>query len=251
VTLMLMPQYVNMNMGMRGLLTPAQEAALPPDLHAMYQHHTMHQHTSGGPGDTGIYATFKVLSEPGNQLLATLGFTVPTGDYSIKLRDTHQVDAGYDHYQMQLGSGTWDFNPSVTYTGSADRWSWGVQASAVVRMQNANNSGYALGDIVQGTAWGGYQFTGALSGTLRAVYTQQGAIKGGFNGTFYQMSPVDYTSNYGGRYWDLGAGLNYSLGGAFKGNQLGVEWLQPMKDDVNGYQLERRGAVYATWMYMF
>ena len=29
------------------------------------------------------------------------------------------------HYGMQLGSGTWDLLPSVTYSGDHRRWSWG------------------------------------------------------------------------------------------------------------------------------
>ncbi len=95
---------------------------------------------------------------------------------------------------MQLGSGTWDLNPSITYTGIMDKWFWGGQVSGVARLQDSNKSGYALGDIVQGTVWGGYRFSGALSATLRGVYTQQGAIKGAFNDTFHQLGPVDYTS---------------------------------------------------------
>jgi hypothetical protein len=45
--------------------------------------------------------------------------------------------------------------------------------------------------------------------------------------------------------------VNYAFNGSFAGNQLGVEWLQPLRDDFNGYQLERRGALYASWKYLF
>jgi hypothetical protein len=30
-----------------------------------------------------------------------------------------------------------------------------------------------------------------------------------------------------------------------------MEWLQPVEDDVNGYQLERDGALSATWSVAF
>ena len=252
VTLMVMPMYMDMNMNMRGLLTDSQAGTLPPDIHAMYMHHTQHEHTSGGIGDTGLYATFKLFDNAGQRVNGTLGFTAPTGDVGVQLRPTHQIDAGFNHYHMQLGSGTWDFNPSLTYTGLADKWFWGGQLSGVVRLQNENSSGYALGNIFQGTLWGGYQLTNGLSATLRGLYTDQGAIKGEFNGTFYKLGPVDYPSNYGGRFWDLGIGMNYSVSsGTWAGNRFGVEWLQPLKDDFNGYQLERKGALYANWMYMF
>jgi hypothetical protein len=150
-----------------------------------------------------------------------------------------------------LGSGTWDLNPSITYTQAANRWFWGAQVIATLRLQDHNRSGYALGNIFQSSLWGGAQLGDGLSVSARGIYTQQGAIKGQFNDTFHRLSTVDYPSNYGGRYWDLGVGMNYVLGGTFAGNQLGVEWVQPLSDDVNGYQLKRKGSFYATWQYMF
>ncbi len=167
--------------------------------------------------------------------------------FAIRTRST----PGYDHYGMQLGSGTWDFNPSVTYAGAADPWSWGAQMTGTVRLQDRNRSGYALGNVFQSSIWGGYQLLDGLSASLRGVYTHQRPISGEFDGTFHALGPVDFPGNYGGRFWDLGVGLNYSPGGAFAGNQIGVEWLQPLRDDVNGYQLERRGTLHATWQYMF
>ena len=49
----------------------------------------------------------------------------------------------------------------------------------------------------------------------------------------------------------MGIGATYTFGGSFAGNQIGVEWLQPVADDPNGYQLERRGTLYAAWKYAF
>ena len=72
-----------------------------------------------------------------------------------KQRRTHQEDRGYTHYGMQLGSGTWDFLPSLTYTGACRRVSFGAQASGTVRLEHENDSGYALGDVFQASAWGG------------------------------------------------------------------------------------------------
>jgi hypothetical protein len=212
VTLMLMPQYMDMNMSQVGLLTQSEQFALPFAKNALYEHHTTHAHTSGGIGDTGLYASFKVLDQPGHNLLATVGFTAPTGSVNVKLRDTHQLDAGFQHYHMQLGSGTWDFNPSITYTGLADKWFWGAQLSGTVRLEDRNKSGYALGNIFQSTLWGGYQLPGGWSASLRGVYTRQGAIKGEFNDTFYALGPVDYPGNYGGRFWDVGVGITIPSG---------------------------------------
>jgi hypothetical protein len=163
-----------------------------------------------------------------------------------------------------LGSGTWDFKPSLTYTGKLDDWSWGAQISGTKRLEDKNASGYALGDMFQSTAWGGYSLTRWLSASIRGVYTVQGAVSGQFNATQGVVNgklvnnvnpkagPMDLPSSYGGRYWDVGFGLNATVtGGALAGNSFGFEWLQPVGTDVNGYQLDREGGLSATWSIMF
>ena len=87
---------------------------------------------------------------------------------------------------------------------------------------------------------------------MRGVYTYQGAIKGEFNAPIDKMGPIDYPKNYGGQYWDVGFGINaFVPSGNLVGNNLSFEWLQPVGTQVNGYQLNRDGALSATWSYMF
>jgi hypothetical protein len=153
---------------------------------------------------------------------------------------------------MQLGSGTWDFKPSLTYTGQIDQWSWGAQFSGTKHLQDKNSSGFAFGDIFQSTAWGSYSLFNWLSASVRGVYTVQGAVKGEFNGLIEKLGPMDYTNNYGGKYWDVGFGVNaFVPSGDLAGNNLSFEWLQPVVTDVNGYQLDRNGALSVNWSYAF
>jgi len=249
LTLMLMPQFVDMNMSTRELNGAPSATS---DQQALINHHTLHAHTTGGIGDTGIYAMFKLFDKPGHHLQGTLGISAPTGDVDVKFRDTHRIDAGFQHYGMQLGSGTWDFKPSITYTGKLDKYSWGAQINGTVRLADNNESGFAFGDIFQSTAWGSYNLLDWLSASVRGVYTLQGTVRGEYNGTFNPLGPQDYPSNHGGRYWDVGFGLNaFVPTGDLQGNNLSFEWLQPVSDDVNGYQLPRTGALAATWSYAF
>ncbi|MGX2039221.1 DUF3570 domain-containing protein [Methylocaldum sp. MU1018] len=249
LNLMLMPQFVDMNMSNREL------AGAPPasfDQQNLIQHHTLHEHTTGGVGDTGMYALFKLFDTPVHHVHGTLGVSAPTGDVDLKFRDTHRLDVGFQHYGMQLGSGTWDFKPSLTYTGRLDRYSWGAQVNGTVRLEDKNESGFAFGDIFQTTAWGSYSLLDWLSASIRGVYTVQGTIRGEYNGTFNKLGPMDYPSNYGGRYWDVGFGLNaFVPTGELRGHNLSFEWIQPVSDDVNGTQLRREGALSATWSYAF
>lgn len=249
LTLMLMPQFVDMNMSTR-VLDGVPQASF--DQQALIEHHTLHEHTTGGIGDTGIYALVKMFDMSGHHVHGTLGISAPTGDVDIKFRDTHRLDAGFQHYGMQLGSGTWDFKPSITYTGKMDKYSWGAQLGGTVRLEEHNPSGFAFGDVFQSTAWGSYSLLNWLSTSVRGMYTVQGTVKGGYNGTFNKLGPMDYPSSYGGRYWDVGFGINaFVPTGDLQGNNLSFEWLQPVSDDVNGYQLPREGALSATWSYAF
>jgi len=240
LNLMLMPSFVNMEMALR----PLDGAA--PDVHGS------HDHSTGGVGDLSMFALFRLFDAPGHRVHAGAGLGVPTGAVDRKHRRTHQESRGYTHYGMQLGSGTWDFLPSLTYTGRSGAFSWGGQASGVVRLEHENDSGYALGDLFQATAWGGFALTRWLSASARALYTLQGSIRGEYDRPHDVSTPMDLPQNSGGQFWDLGFGLAAGVPSGFlAGNRLSVEWLQPLQDDVDGYQLERTGALFAGWSVEF
>ena len=250
LTLMLMPQFVSMSMSMDAL----DGAPLPPSFQEteMMIHHEQSGHQTGGIGDLGMYGLFKLFDNGPHHVHVTSGFSAPTGAVNLQLNRNHQIDGGFIDYGMQLGSGTWDFKPSLTYTGQWQQFSWGAQSSGTVRMQNQNQSGYALGDLFQTTAWGSYNFNNWLGASVRGLYTSQGAIKGQYNGLINQFGPMDYTANYGGKYWDMGFGLSAMVpSGDLAGNRVSVEWLQPIQDNVNGYQLQRDGSLTATWSVAF
>ncbi len=153
---------------------------------------------------------------------------------------------------MQLGSGTWDFLPSLTYTGDHRRFTWGAQVSGAKRLENENKSGYRLGDMIQATTWVGYNLTRWLSTSVRGIYRNQGAISGDFNEFNRRTGPMDFSTNQGGQFWDIGLGVNVSVpSGKFAGHNLSFEWLGPIHTDVNGFQLDRKGALAATWNYHF
>jgi len=240
LNVMLMPQLMDMNMGLESLSGSNTES----------EHgggHKVH-----ALGDTLMAAMIKAFDMPGHHMHAGLAFSAPTGSVEETVDGRDESDSLLQDYGMQPGSGTWDFIPSLTYTGHAENWSWGSQLSGTKRLQSQNDAGYALGDRFQANLWGGYSFTDWLSTSVRGIYTSQGKIKGEFNQAHAQSATVDYTANYGGQYWDIGFGVNLSVPtGPFSGHNFSVEWQQPLADNVNGYQLEREGSLFATWNYMF
>ncbi len=303
LTLMLMPQFMNMEM-------PSYHPNVGPSIGSHVHGGGAREHTmqTGGVGDTGMYALINLFDQPHHHLHLGIGFSAPTGAVDLRNTGNKNLASSYVHYGMQLGSGTWDFKPSLTYTGKAGDISWGAQVAGTKRLETRNASGYALGDMFESSLWGGYDLNNWLSGTVRVTYSWQGAIQGRFrkyqsnedirltycskayytsvlydslgntvgpgifdepgyqaclNGESYkneikasnlpiEESPADVPGNYGGHYVDVGFGLSATVPtGAFAGNRLAFEWLQPVYTNVNGYQLDRDGALSATWSYGF
>jgi len=251
MTLMLMPQFMSMDMNMVMPVAMDMNAiggGMDVSGWRTYQ-------ANGGFGDTGAYAMFKLWDDNDQKVILTQGISIPTGSINVMTEFPGTIDLVYS-YGMQLGSGTWDYKPSLTYTGKMDNWFWGGQLSGTHRLQYANSSDYRLGDIVQTTAWGGYQFTHWLSSTVRGVYTNQGSISGNHfqkQGDVQNMwMPEDMPGNYGGSFADVGFGFSASVPyGSLAGHAFSFEWLQPVSTDFNGYQLDRTGALSASWGYKF
>jgi hypothetical protein len=256
LTLMLMPQWMDMQMDLNHLTT---EGASGGTHHASIG--IVPNHQVGGIGDTGVYALFKLFDRTGQHLNLSLGGTAPTGDVGVKLRKSAH-NYSYDtliHYGMQLGSGTWDFKPSLTYSGEADRFSWGAQVTGTKRLEIRNVSYFSFGDIFQSSVWAGVQWTDWLGTTLRGIYTSQGKVRGHYppildilGQPLTHIGPMDNPANYGGEFFDLGLGINVNIpNGAFAGNAFKFEWLQPVSTHYNGYQLDRDHSLAFTWSYGF
>ncbi len=245
LNLMVMPRFIDNKMNLRDL-----EGAPPTPLDE--HEHSGTPHVTGGVGDTTMATLIKLYNAPGHRLHLGLGISAPTGSVREEFRRVFRIDGGLVHFGMQLGSGTWDFVPSLTYTGDHKRLTWGAQLSGTKRLEKENKSGYRLGDAIQATTWGGYNLTRWLAASVRGVFAKQGAIHGDFNAFNARTGPMDFPGNQGGEYWDIGLGVNVNVpSGKFAGHNLSVEWLEPIHTDVNGFQLDRQGRLAAAWNYHF
>lgn len=258
LTLMVMPMWMSHDMTMRPLsgashgsheeeghehtaMDMAMDMAEAAEHDEHGGHMGVHSHGTTGFGDTTLGPMIRIFDNGNHEMHTALMFLAPTGDVDIR-----NADGTFTHYGMQPGSGTWDFNPSITYRGRADRITWGAQVLGIVRMEQENESGYRLGDVFQATGWGSYLFANWISASIRGLYTEQGKIEGHYNDIHNHSSPPDLQFNYGGRFWDIGFGINTVVpSGAPAGLRLSAEWLQPVYDDPNGYQLERDGTLWA------
>ena len=233
LTLMLMPQYMTMDMSMSpvgdanhdghgGHGTPANTAS--------------HGHDVSALGDTVLAALYRLARVANHEVIGTLGVSAPTGDVHKK-----NPDGTFMHYGMQIGTGTWDLLPSLTYLGRHGALSWGSQAGAALRLEDHNDSGFAFGERYHLSGWGAWRFAPWISASVRLQYTKEGDIDGHFDGPHNHTSPADRQPNYGGEWTEVGLGVNTAVqSGTLGGMRIAAEYVVPIIDNYNGYQLARQ-----------
>lgn len=228
LTVMAMVPYVEnmmdmlMNMGMRDRPEPPMRTSGLSDIELR-----------------GIYKVTECLN-------ASLGLSLPTG--SIKEEFNTMRMRFRDPYDMQLGSGTFDLKPALTYNAlSKDaNWNWGAQAQ--YNLHNGKNKyDYSLGDNVKLTCWL-QRALGNFTPWLRLAYNNTGAIRGQDPEIQKLLDPVmgaptpdADTGNYGGQRLDGLVGLGYTMGRF----SFGVEGGMPFYQNLNGLQMEAKWVLTA------
>jgi hypothetical protein len=196
-----------------------------------------------GLGDTLVGLTFKLWQRHGQRLQASLGVSLPTGSIEETGRMlspmTGMMMEMRSAYGMQLGTGTYDLVPVLTYLGGPGRLGWGAQYKGRIAVEDENAEGYRWGNLHELTAWLSYGLTEGLSATARLAGSTQDKIHGAdtriggpFQGTYPEF--------YGGERIEAFLGLNgqIPLGhGAMA--RVGIEAGVPFFQDLNGPQLER------------
>ena len=139
-------------------------------------------------------------------------------------------------YPMQIGSGTFDLEPGITYRDQTSRFGWGAQLRGTIRL-GENDEGYAFGNRAMATIWGAAALTPGVSVSARIEAQTLGRVDGMDPRI---MGPVQ-TANpdfQGGASLTAFAGVNFAAtSGALKGWRLGLEGGIPVVQDLNGPQM--------------
>ena len=196
--------------------------------------------TSSGWGDTSLGGMIKLYEDDTHHLHANAMLSIPTG--SIKEKDQVLTPMNTRPtlrlpYAMQLGSGTYDALPGLTYTGHTGLWNWGAQYAATIRLEDENNQGYSLGDQHKLSLWGGYQLNDWLRGTLRLTGETVGDIDGSDPMIVAPVTTAD-PDNYGGETLSASVGFNFTPD-LLRGAQVATEFTAPLYQDLNGPQMKR------------
>ncbi len=190
-----------------------------------------------GFGDIKTTALYTIMNKDKQRVHLNLGASFPTG--SINERD--DTPAGNDQilpYPMQIGSGTFDLLPGITYLGQSDKGSWGAQALTTLRL-GKNSNGYRLGNKYQLSGWIARNWTDWLSTSLRLTGTTWGDIDGADDRLNPMIIPTADPDRRSGTQVNLGFGVNlYAPKGDLKGSRLAMEFELPIYRDLDGPQLE-------------
>jgi hypothetical protein len=203
---------------------------------------------SSGVGDLGFMGLFNVLGNPagkGQRLLVNAGFTAPTGAIDAS-------DSGKQlEYNMQLGSGTWDLQPGLTYLGESDTLSWGAQALGTIRL-GMNDHDYRLGDRYRLSAWTQLKVTDWFGPSARLDWHAWSKVHGADPGMDPNRNPAfDATKQYGERL-DFLLGLNFYIPkGILKGNRFSLEGGWPVYQNLAGPTVGVDWLITFGWNYSF
>jgi hypothetical protein len=236
VTMMLMVPYVSLDMSHR-LRNGARFAT-----------------RSDGLGDIRTAALVRLIDEHDHHLHAQIGLSFPSG--SLTEQDETPASGGTTvrlPYPMQIGSGTYDFLPGLTYTGSRSAYSWGAQVRGEIRM-NENHAEYRQGDEYALTGWGGIELADWVSTTLRLEWQHSLNYRGRDESPSVNpiVVPTADPDRRAGMRLDVLLGVNLiAPSGPLKGFRLAVEAGLPAYQRLDGPQLETDWIVTTGVQYAF
>lgn len=234
VNVMIMPMYMDMGMTMtaNGLYKSTTSAH---SSHGVANH----SHDVRGMGDTTLAAMYQVYKDQQHELIATLAFIAPTGDESVLGGDGKPV-----HYGMQLGAGLWQTMPNITYNYKNHKIGFGVQLLTRQPLEDENDLGVKVPDMNQASVWLSYAWMPEFTNSIRLQHSKTDSYGGHYNVSHNHGSPPDFQGNYGGEQTLIGLGANWvATVGQLKGLRVGVEYLTPINENLNGVQLETENQI--------
>jgi len=188
-------------------------------------------------GDVKLAALYGLYARPGRDLMFNFAISAPTGSID-ETDDTPMMTNAHLPYPMQLGSGTWDFIPGLTWVQLYDSWSWGAQGLYTLRT-GTNDNGYTLGNKLDLSAWIAKKVSQSTSLSLRLNGLDWDNIDGSDNKLLLMpsMVPTADPNLRGGTRVDALVGINFVTPG-LKSLRLAAEAGAPVYQDLDGPQLE-------------
>ena len=208
---------------------------------------------AAGLGDlnfSGLYSAVGDARRDRHRLLIRAGVTVPTGS----INERGNTPAGADQrlpYPMQLGSGTYDLYPGLSYLGESHRWAWTAETLGTVRL-GTNANAYRLGNRWRVGASVHRRLTRQVGPFVRLEAERWGNIIGADPDLNAMMVPTANPALQSGNRAVVAVGLEFYVADrAFKQNRFAIEFGFPVHQSLGGPQLETAWSVHSGWNVTF
>ena len=199
---------------------------------------------SSGFSDTKINASYQFLENNQSRSQFNFGISLPTGSINKKSKGERLA------YVMQIGSGSYEINPGISYSSYQDSFSYGGQINLNFKL-NKNSNDYKLGDRYNLTAWIAKNLNESFSISSRLDYNKSEAIEGKDLNLTKNMPSVN-PGLYNRESLDLLFGINYLLPkDILEGNRLALEFGLPIYQRIDGPMLENNFQLTFGWQKVF
>ncbi len=209
---------------------------------------------SDGIGDLQLSGLFTIFRQEfdRHRLILDAGLSLPTGSIEeIDFLVNPALGKLKLPYPMQLGSGTVDLRPGLTYLGQLDDWAWTLETKGTFRLGRNNNS-YSLGNQYHFSAGGNWRATEWMAPLIRLDYEIWGNIDGADPDLNPAIVPTADPNRRGGRRLDILFGVDFYIDeGVLKGHRLAVQGGLPVYQNLDGPQLETDWIFSIGWQWIF
>ena len=199
--------------------------------------------STSGVGDTVISSLWGIYNNFEKKVILNLGLNIPTGSVTQNISMLSPMGTAMMPYMtmrasygMQLGTGTYDLLPGLSFTSHSKSWSCGAAWRGRFALGD-NSQGYHYGDLNELTAWSGYTPSPGVTYSARIQESIQNSIHGS-DPMIYGLMQGTNPNFYGGKHTDLFAGVEIAgnpLG--FKNKHLSLEAGKTILQNLNGPQL--------------
>lgn len=240
-SIMFMMNYISNDMSMKMLMSNQNVQDMIHMGHGMNGEHEM---KTNGFGDFQLSLLYGLIVKDNYQLILSSELNIPTGSIDQKgvLGDMLYNQKRYP-YSMQLGTGSFDVAPRLTYVNEMNSSVFSAQIWSNLRLfQNKYN--YKYGSDLNLSAWYAYKWSDKFSSSLRSTYNYANTISGKDNSLFTYNEPSANHLNYGGHTLNGFLGSSYHIN---HNHRIAFEIGKALYQDVNGIQMKNNFQINASY----
>lgn len=206
-----------------------------------------------GIGDTTLHANYLFYTKDHHSLYTGFGVSLPTGAINKTDFSPMMMMNALLPYPMQLGTGTVNLHPVITYiwSNTATKNNFGVNANAVFHV-GRNYRGYRFGDEQTVLAWFSHGWNDSFSTEVTLNGYHRGNIHGSDSGLNPMASPTANPKMQEKTVASLSVSAElYAPQGKLKGNRLTASIGKPFYEEFTGPQLRTKWFFELAWKYTF